>query len=403
MSLITFEEARKLIAERVQPLDTEELELTSSVGSFLAMGAISDCDLPSADMSAMDGYAMWYSDLETGVPLPLAHEIAAGDDAGSLEQGFCARIFTGAPLPEGADTVVQQEKATVNENGTVSFDLLEKGSHVRKRAEIFAAGDSLADAGREITPGLIASLAAGGVSRLACVRRPKIAIVVTGSELIEVNEPIQTGLTRNSNGPMLEAAVADSGFEIVGTRRASDDPDLLKEQLELAMNDADIVLITGGVSVGDYDFVPETLNESGAEIIFHRVFQKPGKPLLAAKRASTWILGLPGNPVSVLAGWRLYGLPLAQSLSGEKDAFSKDSVVAFTAEDVVNRGGRPSFLPGVLSFDNGHLSVEELKSQGSHDIVSIKDANTLFMIPEKSSIGTGSIVTCYPLSSNIGR
>lgn len=395
--MITFDEARALVAKHAQSLDPVEVSLGDSLGCRIAVAPRADVDSPPGNVSAMDGYAVRHADLSRGGVMPVAFEVQAGALGGQLPQGSAARIFTGAVLPEGADTVVPQEQATIGENGEVKLQELAAGSHVRWCGEVFAVGQTLAEVGELVTPQLVALFAAAGAHRVTVIPRPKVSVVVTGGEVVPVSQVPGPGQIRNSNGPMLDALVRASGMEAPTLASAADTTDELRATLSDALSDADLVLTSGGVSVGDYDLVPEVARSLGGDVLFHRVAVKPGKPLLAVRFDGCWLLGLPGNPVSVLVSWRLFGWPLAAVMAGDAEGFDERPSLARLEEAVANRGDRVEFRPAVLSGGHDDLTVRVVPWRGSHDLVAAAAANALARLEVGAAYEAGEQVSCYPL------
>jgi len=395
MVLTPVPEARDRIARIAVALAPVELPLEQALGLRVADSVRSDADLPVNDVSAMDGYAVRTSDLN-GDALPVAFEIAAGDPPNPLDPGYAARIFTGAAVPPGADTIVQQEKAEQREDGTVRLDNEPEGKHIRRRGEVMAHGQVIAAARTVVTPPLLAAFASGGAATLKVTPKPRIAMVLTGSELVPVEQTPQPGQTRDSNGPMLQALARNGGFPITRIHRAVDRLDALVQDIQNASEEADVVLTTGGVSVGDYDLVPQALKKLDAEVLFHRVAMKPGKPILVARVKGTWIVGLPGNSVSALVGWRLFAWPLLQALSGAPDTFATDHLRVPLAAPTAHRGDRPLYLPAWLKMGDDGLTVERIPWKGSHDIISAAAANALLYLEIGAKHNRGETVEVYP-------
>ncbi|GBE29596.1 molybdopterin molybdenumtransferase [bacterium BMS3Bbin04] len=254
----------------------------------------------------------------------------------------------------------------------------------------------LAKKGEIITPALIAALATGGNTTVKVFPRPSVSILVTGSELVQVGTKPERGQTVDSNGLMLSALAEQDGLPVTSLDRAGDSLEKHKSALSIACESADLVVTSGGVSVGDYDFVARAITESGGEILFHRVLLKPGKPILAARIGDTWIIGLPGNPISALVGWRLFVSPLAEMLMGCEGVFNRDSVLAELTDTVTNKGKRPVFLQGNLFLRDNRLKVADVSWKGSHDVVASGKANTLLFLESKAEVKAGESVLCYP-------
>jgi len=395
--MITIDDARAAIAAAARPLPPRRVPLADALGCRLAAPVAAAVDLPPADVSAMDGYAVRRADLAGGAPLPVAFEIPAGSVPPPLPEGAAARIFTGAFLPEGADTVVEQELAEVADDGAVRLQPLLAGSNVRRRGELFAVGRELGRPGDVVTPQRLALLAAAGAAALTVIPRPRVTVISTGSELAASGTAPGPGQILDSNGPLLDALARAAGLAPPRTLRAADRRQDLRNQLESALAGADLVVTTGGVSVGDYDLVPGVADELGGRVLFHRVNQKPGKPVLAARIADAWLVGLPGNPLAVRTGWRLYALPLLRALAGDPDPFGEKPVAAELTAPAENPGRRTVLRPARLHRDGGRTRVTILDWKGSHDVVAGAAADALARLEPGARLTAGDTVPCYPL------
>jgi len=394
--MLTLDEARAVLLRHVSPLPPAEMELAAAVGHRMAVPLRSDVDLPPGDVSSMDGYAVRHADLRAGRPLPVVFEVAAGVVAEKLPPGCAARIFTGALLPVGADTVVPQEQSLRAESGSVVLEPLAAGSYVRVRGEVLAAGEPVATAGDVVTPQGVALLAAAGAHHVQVVPRPRLAVVITGSEVVPPTERPDAGQIRDSNGPTLDALAWAARLAPPTHFWAADDLAGLSATLGEAAAGADLVLTSGGVSVGDYDLVPDAVAELGGHVLFHRVAVKPGKPVLAARLGDGWLLGLPGNPVSVLASWWMFARPLAAALAGDGSAFDEEPRRAALLGPVANRGERTVLRPAVLG-PGDPPTVRVLEWKGSHDLRSAAAANAFARIEGGCAHRAGDLVPCYPL------
>ncbi len=395
--MLTIDEARTLLAMNADPLPAASVTLSDALGLRLADAVVADTDLPLVDLSAMDGYATRHEDLLGHTALPVSMEVPAGATPGRLETGSLARIFTGAPLPAGADTVVEQERAQVGGDGRVLLEGRPLGANIRHRGELFACGSLLAPAGAVLTPARIALLAAGGVLELKAIPRPRVASLVTGHELVGLDETPAPGQIRNTNGPMFRALAEEQGLVLTHETRVDDDKAALRQSIETAFDTADLVLSSGGVSVGDYDFVPEVIEELGGKILFHRIQLKPGKPTLVARRGGKWFIGLPGNPLAVLAVWRLFVQPLVHLLSGDDAAFDEVLPSAAITEAFVNKGKRSVLRPAIVSPSVGGAIVQVLPWKGSHDLVAAAPANALLRAEAGQAFARGEQAPCYLL------
>ncbi len=397
--MLTLDDARDLLRRHAAPLAPAVLDLETAGGCRLARPVVADLPLPLSDVSAMDGYAVRAIDLAGGAPLPVAAEIPAGAAPAPLAPGSAARIFTGAPLPAGADTVVPQEDAALDAAArTVRLDTHERGSHVRHQGELFAAGATLMGAGELLTAPRVALAAAAGAARVGIVPRPRVAVVLSGSELVDADATPRAGQLRDSNGPLLAGLVRAFRLVLAGRVRVADAEGDLVAAIEAAARHAEIVITSGGVSVGDFDLVPRALAAIGAETLFHGVKMKPGKPILAARRGATWFLGLPGNPLAALVAWRLFAAPLAEALAGNAGAFDEAPLRLPAAEAAENDGKRLLVRPAEFARGrDGGLAVRVVPWKGSHDIVAGAAAGALVRLEPGERVAPGGLIACVPL------
>ena len=345
--MLTPDAAWALVLEHARPLKTVTVPLAEAVGLRLAAEVRADRDLPPADRSSMDGYAVRHDDLrQIPCTLRVIGEVAAGSPARPrVEPGTCARIFTGANLPPGADTVVMVEQ-TVEHNGLVTIRSPEKpGANIRRRGEDARKGAILLARGTALYAGQVGVCAAVGKASVRVQRRPRTTILCTGTELRSVDDRVRSHETRNSNGPALCAALALWGFPGTQFTVVADRPSALLAALRRAVKHYDVVLFTGGASAGDYDFVRESVKAAGATIRFHGVAMKPGKPTLYATLGSNrHVFGLPGNPLSALTAFHEFALPALLRLAGGAPEIVQARLAAAA------RGGRRiGVRPGAVS------------------------------------------------------
>jgi molybdopterin molybdotransferase len=395
--MLTLAAARELLSAEARPLPAACVPLEQALGCRLAEIPRADIDLPPADLSVMDGYAVRSADVAVGRPVPVVAEVRAEQVPALLPPGTAARIFTGATLPPGADAVIPQEQATRHPDGTVELPPAQTGSFVRRQGELCRAGAALADPPDEVTPQLVALLAAAGAARVRIVPRARVAVLSTGSELVPPDRRPAPGQIRDANGPMLAALARRAGFPVTLVSHAPDKPDALRAALERALSTADLVLTSGGVSVGDYDLVPQTLRQIGARIIFHGVAIKPGKPTLVARRGSAWVLGLPGNPISALVGWRLLGRPLGQTLSGVPRALDEKPEAGTLVRPAANDGTRTILAPAQLQPGLPLPAVHLLEWRGSYDVVALGRASILAQLDVGIRLSPGDRIPFYRL------
>jgi molybdopterin molybdotransferase len=380
--MLDFELARQRILELVTPLPTELIPVADADGRVLGVDLISGVDLPSFDYSAMDGYAVAASDLSGPGPwqLRVSIEQRAGAIALELQAGTSARIFTGATLPRGADSVVMQEDVVREGEHVILQSAPRRGSHVRLRGEDLARGAVAMTRGTRLNPFRVGLLAALDQSHACVVRRPRVALLCTGDELRDAGSPARPGSIPDSNGPSLAALARRSGADVVVVSRTGDDLLQTREALRAALSGSDLLLTVGGVSVGDHDVVKEALEAEGVALDFWKVKIKPGKPLAFGRRGGTFVLGLPGNPVSAQLTLGLFGLPLLRALQG--DARPLPNRMRVRLHDAIKQ------KPGRLGFYRARLEGDlafVFGNQASGAPTSMAEADALVMVPEDSA------------------
>ncbi len=391
--LLSVQEARARVLAAAVPLPAERLPIESCLCSALAQDLVADRPLPAFDNSEVDGYAVRASDLAGALPdrpvsLPVAFELAAGEGAvRRLEAGRAARVFTGAPLPPGADAVVMQERVRREAGRAIFETACEAGLGVRRAGEDVAAGARALEAGSTVGPAEIALALALGSTDLSVHRRPSVAIVTTGDELFDPGEALPPGGIFDSNGPALAAAVRAAGVTILGRHRAKDDPAALWAALERCRG-ADLVLTVAGVSVGERDYVRAALEGLGASLDFWRVAMRPGKPLALGRWGRVPILCLPGNPVSCLVTFELFGRPLVRRLAGHREV-ERPLVDAELSAAVRKPADLAFFCRG--RWEDGRFTPAP--KQGSGILTSLVGQNGLAEIPPgPSELPAGSRV-----------
>jgi len=390
--MISVKEAKEKIEEKVGLLQPKVLPLQKICGLTLAENVYAKFDIPSFAQSSMDGYAIKFEDKD--VPLSAQNKIAAGDsDSHSLSSNHAARIFTGAPLPANADTVVMQEKVVV-EDGKILIkdDNLKQGDYVRNKGAEIKCGEIALKAEMLVTPATIGFLAAIGLAEVAVYPSPAVTIIITGNELQQPGKKLLFGQVYEANSYSLSAAVKSLGIEEIQILYAEDKLEIVESVLQKALKESDLILLTGGVSVGDYDFVFEAAENCGIEKHFHKIKQKPGKPLFFGMKDSKVVFGLPGNPASVLTCFYEYVLPAIEKMSAKKNLLKK--MKATLQNDYSKNAGMTHFLRGF--FENG--SVEILRSQASFQLRSFAIANCLIVIKEEEeSVKAGDEVEVHLL------
>lgn len=393
---IPFDEARAII-ERIaagRRLPSEHVALTRAHGRILAQEVVAAISLPPFDNSAMDGYALRHADLsgDGESVLRLVGEQFAGVSLDlRIATGQCSRITTGAPLPQGADTVAMKENTRLDGDDVHILIAPKSGAHVRRAGEDTRAGDLILHAGQPLTPSRIALAASAGLPSLEVAQRPTVAVFTTGDELVEPGLPLQPGQIYNSNRELLMGLLRADGLEPTAWPTLPDDPARIGSMLRDAAQSFDIVLTCGAVSAGEKDHIPALLQTQG-HVHFWKVRMRPGMPLLFGELERAFFLGLPGNPVSVLATYLTLGRGLVDGLQGRAEPrlrfYAKLSAPWHKAHD------RLEFLRGRLySADDGGLHVQPNPADGSHRMRAAADSDALIVLPEQvSDYAAGSVV-----------
>lgn len=318
--MITVQQAKQLIAEATPTYFPITVSLLDALGYVVAKDIIAPLDIPAFAQSSMDGYAITFEEHQH--TLQITTVIQAGQtEMSAIASGQAARIFTGAPLPVGADTVIMQEKVTVTDSNLLSChdDQLTQGSNVRPIGSEIQKGMTALQAGEVLTPAAIGFLAGIGITTVEVFPKPSVALILTGNELQKPGNALSFGQVYESNSYTIRTALQQLGINSVTTYEAKDAIEELSEVLSHAIEKHSLVLLTGGVSVGDYDFVLAAAARNDVQTIFHRIAQKPGKPLFFGKKVNTLVFGLPGNPASVLTCFYQYVLPCIQQLQHKND------------------------------------------------------------------------------------
>ena len=401
--MIAVDEALEILRAACPPGNAEAVPLGEASGRILARPIVSDVDWPPFDTSAMDGYAVRAGELAAdGASLSERPGLVAAGDRppAPLGRGEAVRVMTGAPIPEGTDAIVPVEEA-VRENGRLATrdrSRPRQGDHVRRRAESIAAGTTLVPAGERLSPAAVALAALGGADPVAVRRQPRIAIAVTGSELVPASARPGPGQLRDSNGPMLAALCAASGRSAATRPAVADEDGAVARLFREAGRSEDVLITSGGVSAGDLDLLPDEAARAGFEILFHRVAMRPGRPAAFGRRGDTFWFGLPGNPVSASVVFHLFVRYALDCLEGVARPGAPRRRARLT-RDVALRGRRETYRDARLeATEDGGLAVEPLDSLGSHDLAAHTRANALIRIPaDTDGASAGAVVECLAL------
>ena len=385
MSMIPVQEALDKILSKIQFKGVEKIPLDQALGRVMAEDVVSRINNPPLDNSAMDGYALIAGDIQSATPenpvkLEMVEEIAAGYTAkGTLKPGQTMRIMTGAPIPPGADAVLMQEDTQKDGDSILCLDRADVEENIRRAGEDIKIGESVLKKGTTLSPAHIGMLAVIGRSQIAVSQRPTVSILSTGDEILELDESPQGPQIFNSNGHMLAAQIKSAGGIPIYLGIAKDTEKDLMEKFEWALK-ADIVVSSGGVSVGDYDLVKSTLQKMGQDMLFWKVAMKPGKPLAFGRIGKTPIFGLPGNPVSSFVSFEQFVRPSLRKVLGCSD-LSHKTVQAKLTRTITKKPGRLHFLSSIVSWADGEYTVTPAGEQGSGILKSAANANGLLIFP----------------------
>lgn len=406
--MIPVNEAIRIVLEETERLEFVRAPLAESLGRVLAEDVRADTDLPPFDRAQMDGYAVRSHDLRESsspVRLRIVGEAAAGRAwRGRLGAAEAVRIMTGAPLPEGADSVEQVERTRETDDG--AWVLLERATvagqfYVPRGSEI-RKGETVLRAGCEITAARMAALASFGCAEVSVGKRPRVAVLATGTELVRVEERPGPDQIRDSNSFSLAAYAALAGADVERLPFASDDAELLRRSIEECAARSDAIILSGGVSMGRYDFTKDAMRACGAKILFERVALRPGKPTVFASLRSgakqTLLFGLPGNPVSVSVTFNLFARTALRAMQGADEPSLAEERAALSNQCKGSKE-RVSYLPAILKTDDdGRLVAEVLKWGGSSDFVAFARATALVIVPaDVNAAEAGSVVSVVRL------
>ena len=374
--MITVEEAFKRIANHINSTTKSVKKLViNATGFVLSEDVYSPINMPPFRQSAMDGYALY---LHNDVNYTLVGEVKAGDGHHPIiKSGEAVRIFTGSAVPDTANTVIMQEKVTRDGDQLKVAHTVSVNENIRPLGEQIQKGELALKKGTKLSPAAVGYLTTLGIAEVAVFSKPSIAIITTGDELINVGQPLDYGKIYESNSWMLQSALQSLNYNRITLKKVKDDYASTVTAIKKALSENDVVLISGGISVGDYDFVGKALAELEVEEVFYKVKQKPGKPLFFGKKDNTAVFALPGNPASALSCFYIYVYPTLQRLSGEKD-FSLNRMIVKSASKYFKKGDRAQFLKAYLK--NGKASI--LEGQSSAMLHTFALANVLVYMPE---------------------
>ncbi len=385
--MISVEDALERILAEITALNVVKVRLPEALGLVLAEDVVAQEDMPPFANSAMDGFALLSRDSQPRNAHPPRLRITGGVAAGyvaehAVEEGTAMRIMTGAPVPPGADTVIQVELTRSDGPDGEWVEILEEvkpGNNIRPAGEDMRRGETILVQGTEIGPWEIGALATLGWAKVPVVRRPHVAVVSTGDEVVDVDQALQPGKIRNSNGYLLEAAIRRAGAEPHRLGVARDTVESLREKFTEAIK-YDLIMTSGGVSVGDFDLVKNIMSEQG-DINFWRINMRPGKPVAFGHIGKVPLLGLPGNPVSAAVTLELFGRPVIRKMLGHTRLF-RPQVDVVVEDGVSDRAMRRHYVRARVTWQNGRFVARTTGNQGSHIMTSLLNANALVIVPE---------------------
>ncbi len=377
--MISVEEAIHLVKNNTKPLLKETIKPVEKAGGYLLFKDVySPINMPPFRQSAMDGYAL---NLHNNLSYTLIDEVKAGDNHQPvLKKGEAVRIFTGAPVPNTANAIMMQEKVKTNGNKITIEHSINQETNIRPLGEQVKAGDIALKKGTKLTPAAIGYLTSLGITTVSVYKKPQIALVTTGNELVKAGQPLNYGQIYESNSTMLQNALYNLKFYDITLHKIEDDYKKTKSKLEAVINENDLVIVTGGISVGDYDFVGKALEELKTESIFYKVKQKPGKPLFFGKKENTLIFALPGNPAAALSCFYVYVHIVLQKMMN-RAIIELPRIKGKSMSNFEKKGDRPQFLKAIYN-DN---KVEILEGQNSSMLQTFALSNALVFVPETVS------------------
>lgn len=396
--MIQPEQAWQRIADSIEPLTCERVPRLAATGRVLVEPLTATADIPGLDVSAMDGFAV-RGELQPGQILAIMGTIAAGDAPGAiLKAGTALRIMTGAAIPGGADRIIPVEQT--EPTGDTEIRVLSgvpPDAHIRRRGEVLTQDSPLLAGSSPLTPGAIGLLATHGYGEVVVHRRPRVAFLATGDEVVPPEEAPQPGQLRDSHTDFLMAAGRTLGLSFQPLGIAPDQLEVLRAKIENGLA-ADVLLIGGGVSMGEFDFVEDILADLGCQVLFDSVAMQPGKPLVVARHPGGLVFGLPGNPASVMVSFWLFVRPVLRQLQGIPDAFWSGALTGELAGPLPGAKGRDRFLSASVRFESHRVLVTPQLARGSHDLAAFSRGSALVRIHAHAEpVAAGGACQILPL------
>lgn len=377
--MISVQEAKDLIEVNSFHCEIIDKDCKEALGFVLAEDLVSPIDSPPFHQSAMDGYAFRYDDLNSENTLVLQGIIQAGDTHHyQLERGKCFRIFTGAPLPLHADTVIMQEHTELNINVLSLLQIPAKALNVRLQGSQIRAGNLIIEKGKLLNAGIIGFLISSGIQKIKVYAKPKVSILITGKELVQVGNALQFGQIYESNSSMLQAALQEGNLNASSIEFVDDDLNATKKGIANLLASCDVLLISGGISVGDFDYVQAALEANGVECIFYKVKQKPGKPLYFGKKDKQLIFALPGNPAAVLTCFYEYVVPCLRMFRGMKP--KPNNILQLPLITAYHKKGELTHFLKAKMVEDGVILLD---GQESYKLQAFTEADCLVIVPSE--------------------
>jgi molybdopterin molybdotransferase len=393
VKMISVSESIEILKLNIQTLGIEIRDLIDSIGCVLASDVLAKVNVPSFDNSAMDGYAICFENGNN--EYQVAHQIQAGDtNSYHLKANEAARIYTGAPVPKNTNAVIQQEIVSVN-GSNISFDpeKFKMGMNIRTIGSQCSRNQIIASQGVLVTPAILGLLASAGVFEVEVYKMPKVSVIITGNELQKPNHELEFGQIYNSNEFAIVGLLKSMGMIQIDTYQVIDELIEVEKTVQTALEQSDVLIVTGGVSVGDFDFVNQALENNQVKSLFYKVKQKPGKPLLVGKKQDQWVFALPGNPAAVITCFNQYVKPCLMAISGQKNTFEPTAILPLK-NTFKKAAGLTFFVKGKFDYQG----VEILQGQESFNLLSFNVANCIVKIEDNiESLEIGSLVEVYPL------
>lgn len=388
--MISVEEARAIILSKIERLESEEVPILEALGRVLDEDVYAEADIPPFNNSAMDGYALRAEDTrgagpDNPVELRVLGDVAAGSVPDkAIGPGEAIRIMTGAQMPEGADSVVMVECTKKTDGGVLIYEEAAAGQHLRYAGEDIRSGEVAIERGKKLGPGDIGVMASVGKATARVIRRPKVAIITTGDELVDLGEPLVPGKIRNSNGYAIAAQALELGCVPLMLGIAKDTREHLMQKVEEGVAQADLIVTTGGVSVGDYDFVKDILDAAG-EMVFWQVKMKPGKPLAFGVIQGKPVIGLPGYPTSSMISFEQFARPALLKMAGHTRLL-RVTVEAIAEDTIKNKSGRRNLIRIIARREDGVIKARLSGSQKSGSLKPMSLANGIMIVPEEVEV-----------------